>query len=213
MKRKIGLAFFILILCMTTGCKVGETEVKEAGELYAEFIEKVTAGFEDGFQSMTTEELDISVMFNYVSETMGYYIIDLDNDGTDELLLGEDGGGAWANTIYDVYTVKDGKIVHVVDGWDRNRYYLCDKSECVIVNEGSSGAANSVYAYYRYHNGSLELIEAVIYDGWKDEENPWFYSNEGTTSENASSIMEEDAKAIIEGYSHKEIEYTPFLSE
>ena len=210
MKRKLHFFLGTLILCMTVGCKVGKTEVKEASELYAEFIAKITAGLADGFQTVSTEELGISFVFNYGADTLGYCYMDLDGDGTEELLLGEDGEGTWANTIYDIFTMRDGKLVHVVAGGERNRYYLTDKGMGVLANEASSGAASSYNAYYNYRDEGLELIEAVVYDGWRDEEHPWFYSNESISSENAESIYEEAARDIIASYEYEEIEFILF---
>lgn len=229
MKRLVRFIMLSINLCILAGCANDEvveqnattettsdriendTEIADADTVYTEFIEKIKAGFADGFQSVTTEELNIGYTFRYMSETMGYCLVDLDQNGTEELLLGENGEDAWDNVIYDIFTVEDGKLVHVVAGGERSRYYLCDKGEGVIANEGSGGAAKSIYAYYRYKAGELELIEAIIYDGWKDEVNPWFYSNESTSSENASSMFEEAAKEIIESYSYKDIEYIKFI--
>ena len=178
---------------------------------YEKLIQVIKQGFSDGFETVTTEEIGISYVFNYRSETQGYCYMDLDYDGINELLLGENGEGAWDNVIYDIFTMKDGKLIHVIGGGERERYYLIDKEAGVLANEGSGGAANSFFGYYNYRFSGLELIEAVIYDSWKNEENPWFYSKDNVSAEDAASINEEMAMEIISSYKYKEIEFTPFL--
>ena len=92
----------------------------------------------------------------------GFYLIDLDGDGTEEMLWGENGPGAWAGMIYDIYTIKDGELVKLCTGWGRNRYQLSTGN--VIINEGSSGASNSCFGYYTCQNGELVLGKMVEYD-------------------------------------------------
>lgn len=178
-----------------------------AMEQYAAFIEEIKAAFKDDFKSKTTEELDISSVFNYGADTLGYTMSDLDDDGVMELLLGEDGD---IGVIYDIYKVEDGEMVHVVSGGERDRYYLMENGQ--IANEGSSGAANSTYAYYHYLNGELVFVEALVYDGEKNPEYPWFHNNLEVSSEgeNAIEMSEEAAEAIIDRYAYVDLGFTSF---
>ena len=82
-------------------------------------------------------------------------LIDLNDDGVLELITGialaaQEGGSA--GLIYDLYTIMDGNVVCLASSGERDRYYLC--ADQFIVNEGSSGAADSVYGFYRLECGA-----------------------------------------------------------
>lgn len=133
----------------------------------------------------------------------GYRIADLDGDGTDELLLGE------GNVVYDLYTVSDGSLLHVLSGWERNRYYLCENGE--IANESSSGAADSAWEYYAFDGLRLSLAEAVLYDGNRDPEHPWFYTD-GQSLKQEVPISETQADAVRGSYPYEDPGFLPFVS-
>lgn len=132
----------------------------------------------------------------------GYALADIDGNGTDELLLGQD------NMIYEMYTLSGNQIQKVISGGERDRYYLCENG--MIENEGSNGAANSINGYYSYSGTSLSLKEAVVYDSEVDSENPWFYCTSGYDSQQGENISEERAEEIKGSYSRKGISYTNF---
>lgn len=71
---------------------------------------------------------------------LGYLIEDIDGNGTDELIFGQndDPGSAWNGVIYDLYTISDGELVHVFSGGERDVYYFCENG--MIANEGADGA-------------------------------------------------------------------------
>ena len=188
---------------------------QEADGMYAEYyvlIDKISNGIENGFSENEIDELGISPLFglNMDFADFGYNMMDIDGNGIDELIIGENGSGAWDGVIYNMYTLVDGQIVRVIYGWDRNRYYLCDNG--LIANEGSNGASSSMYIFYSYSGAELELQEAVIYDGYKDAENPWFYSTESEDVNQASNITEDEAREIIGSYNYERIDFTSFIS-
>ncbi len=143
-------------------------------------------------------------------QTPGYLLMDLDGNGTDELLFGENHDDGWNGIIYNIYTISDGALVHVADGWERNRYYLCENG--YIANESSGGASESVYCYYTYEGTALTLVEAIVYDASSDPENPWFYTTQDSFSETASltPVSETDARAVMDGYTYILPQFTPF---
>lgn len=158
------------------------------------------------------EEYDFSVAIHmFPGDTLGYFIEDIDGDGTEELVIG-DTWGEDHTFIYNIYTMSGGELVRVADGWDRNRYYLCENG--MIANEGSSGAANSSYAYFTFDGTELHLIESIIYDGFKNPENPWFYSTESVyDAEYAEPVSEEQAREIMSRYVYKKLSFIPFVPQ
>lgn len=159
------------------------------------------------------EEYDFSVIIHMFpnSDTLGYFIEDIDGDGTKELIFGEKYSED-LSVIYNIYTISGGELVRVTDGWDRNEYFLCENG--MIANEGTGGAGNSNYAYFTFDGTELHLIESVIYDGYKNPENPWYYSTESAyDAECAEPVSEEQAREIMSRYVYKKLTFVPFVSQ
>ncbi len=188
-------------------------ESTEDRDYYGELIEAARKCHVEKDEEML-ENYDFSSVLITSSdyEVLGYWIEDLDGDGITKLIFGGNGtepDDGWNGIIYDIYTISDGELIHVLDGWERNRYFLCENG--MIANEGSSGAANSNYTYFTLENAELHLVESVIYDGMKDAEHPWFYSMESEyDAENAEPISEEQAKEIMGKYVYQRPTYIPF---
>ncbi len=144
--------------------------------------------------------------------TLGYLIKDIDGNGTDELIFGgnADESTAWYDgIIYDIYTISDGELIHVLDGWERNRYFLCENG--IIANEGSGSAFDSTNSYFTFQGAELQLIESVIWN-----EDPWgndiyYYTTESEyDTENAEIISKEQADATKGKYVFEQIAFIPF---
>lgn len=182
---------------------------------YDDLIKKIEKEIKDGLTREECERLDISDTFWYEPdsvETRGYLRRDLDGDGIEELILGRNDGGY--NEIYDIYTTKDGELVHTVMGWERNRYYLCTNG--ALANEGSGGWNLSINAYYTYTGQMITaettdgLIETVTYDGDRDANNPWFYCSTKDYAQDAEPITEERANEIMNSYVYETLEFITF---
>lgn len=158
-------------------------------------------------------DYDFSSVIYMKKDGLGYLIEDIDGNGTEELIFGGNGTDpeiVGNSIIYDVYTISNGELVHVLDGWERNRYYLCENG--MIANEGSSGAANSNYSYFNFDGSKLHLVESVIFDGIRDTDHPWFYSTESEyDTGNAEPISEEQATEIMRQYVYKNLIFIPFI--
>ncbi len=104
-------------------------------------------------------------------EKAAYCFEDITGDGYAELLLGCVDG----DEIYDLYAPVDGKAVHVFEGTERACYYLTDQMETVLYR-GSGGAKYGVNTIYSLPAQSADMVSQIslIYDGEKDEKNPWF---------------------------------------
>lgn len=144
-------------------------------------------------------------------------IEDIDGNGTDELIFGQndDPDSAWNGFIYDLYTVSDGELVHVFSGGERDRYYFCENG--MIANEGADGACLFQYTYHIFEGTELHLVEAVLYNGWDDDrDDPWFYSTQTDSAydtENAEPVSGELAETIMEKYVYERPIFIPFVEE
>lgn len=148
---------------------------------------------------------------------IGYALLDINGDGQPELFvspmyMAESGG------IYDMYTIIDGEIIHVISAGERDRYNLAE--DYSFNNHGSGGALSSSDSNYKLDsNGELRVVQAVIYDGWRDSDNPWFYTtadyfNRETHEINydvLTSISEAEAKSVRDSFPESmALELIPF---
>ncbi len=192
------------------------TEIDGDRAILDEFVETVRAAYNECVENESYDKLDeieeLSPIFHYGkanSDILGYCYLDLDGDGTEELLFGEDGAGEWNDVIYGIYTVRDGKVHCVEYGGERHRFFYCGNG--VIENQGSAAAWYSYHKFYSYSDGKLELIEAVIHDAERSFDEPFFHMTAGQTEEEAVPISEEKALEIIESYDTVDVKFTTFV--
>ena len=107
----------------------------------------------------------------YDGNDIGYMLLDINNDGTQELIIGLIGYDYTAS-ILDLYTISDNQLVQIISAGERNRYHLLRNG--LIYNEGSSGATESVWSLYEFDakSTSLKLKESFIYK----EELDYYYN-------------------------------------
>ena len=217
MKKLILIALsLIFILSGTVSAQNTETD-----PLYRDLISEITAILEGQPSGNLKAEEDYSVVISWLtgqpaSVNLGYALKDVDGNGVQELLVGENIPNNNGTVLYDMYTIREGKLLHVFDGWDRNRYYLCSNGN--FMNEGSSGAMQSSFAYYIYAKGDMIFIRSVIYDATMEPEGPWFVSYDVpniTADPDAAfeEISEEEAKVLSGGYRYELLELTPFINK
>ena len=138
-------------------------------------------------------------------QTPGWLLRDLDGDGTPELLLGADWGDGHT-VIFNIYRLDGAQAVRVVDGWNRSRWYLCTDGS--LAHEGSDGASEGTYSYYRYENGALRHLETVIsLDGWLYSDTTDHYVG----GKGFRPVSEDEASAVREKYTHETLSFTPFV--
>ena len=138
-------------------------------------------------------------------QTPGWLLRDLDGDGIPELLLGADWGDGHT-VIFNIYCLDGAKAVRVVDGWSRSRWYLCTDGS--LAHEGSDGASEGTYSYYRYENGALRHLETVIsLDGCLYSDTADHYVG----GKGFRPVSEDEANAVREKYTHETLSFTPFV--
>ena len=144
-------------------------------------------------------------------QTPGWLLRDLDGDGIPELLLGANWDEGHA-VIFDIYRSGGTRAVRVVNGWNRNRWYLCTDGS--LANEGSSSAFESSYSYYRYTSGELQHLETLLYLDDGSGGSPWRYSvttDQYVNSGDFHSVTEAEATAVMDKYTHETLAFTPFV--
>ena len=144
-------------------------------------------------------------------QTPGWLLRDLDGDGIPELLLGANWDEGHA-VIFNIYRSGGTRAVRVVNGWNRNRWYLCTDGS--LANEGSSSAFEGSYSYYRYTSGELQHLETLLYLDDGSGGSPWRYSvttDQYVNSGDFHSVTEAEATAVMDKYTHETLAFTPFV--
>lgn len=180
---------------------------------YDEIIRKYYQGLMEGWTGEKYSENGLCYLAKYDAQVsdVGYYITDIDGNGTDELIIGNMTleGEYYEKMFYDLYTIVDDKPVLLSSSGERDRYYWC--TDGTIAEYGSSSACESNWCYYRFENNKLTLKESVFYDAYYDENDPWFYTTNGSAKDYSMPLTEEDAHDIINNYSEQyiKIPYIP----
>ena len=164
-----------------------------------------------GTQGIETEFSSDLLTANDYYQTPGWLLRDLDGDGIPELLLGANWDEGHA-VIFNIYRYGGTRAVCVVNGWNRNRWYLCTDGS--LANEGSSSAFESSYSYYRYTSGELQHLETLLYLDDGSGGSPWRYSvtpDQYVNSGDFHSVTEAEATAVMDKYTHETLAFTPFV--
>ena len=185
------------------------------GLLY-EMIDAYPWASEEGTPAISTHpEMGSYFYFDANCTEIGYALIDLDDDGQRELII----GGENRLFPYDVFTIKDEQLTHLFSGHDRNSYYLLEDG--YIKHQWSGGAMVNGSDFYRLVDGELQFIERITLDLFYarqiglvgseptdgDEDKCFFRSevyNAGDEQKGYVSITEKEAIERIEKYNEYE---------
>ena len=130
---------------------------------YAEPLSKYYYALSNGINDPAyAYDNGISEYYSSVSH-MGYALLDLDGNGTQELLIAGAGIGPddYAyGVLFDLYTLQNGAPVQIACSSARNRYYL--RADYGVLNEGSGGAGHSIFVLNRVQGAQLVPVESVF---------------------------------------------------
>ena len=138
-------------------------------------------------------------------EKAAYCFEDITGDGYAELLLGCTEG----DEIYDLYAPVEGKAVHVFEGSERACYYLTEQPQTILYR-GSGSALYGINTIYALPSQSADMCSQItlIYDGEKDEKNPWFIDYGGDMKPEA--VTEDQWNEMLGRFGEvQKIEWTP----
>lgn len=159
-----------------------------------------------------------------LSEVIGYYYKDLNDDDIPELLIGENSAGEYDDPddiayIYGGYSCKDGKPVCFVEGWARNRQNYLGNGR--FFNMGSSGAMNTCFGEWHLSEDGTEQVWDDFYFSMEDAGSraPVFFrnttGNEDVNESEKLDITEEEFLNLIDKRAFKcdPIAWTPLGPE
>lgn len=128
-------------------------------------------------------------------DKIGYAIIDINNDGVEELIFTTVSESAAEQRILSAYTVSNNKAVLLFAGGAQNGYYLLKDSK--IFNRNYAGDSLVSYGVYQIEKGSVKLSCTDFY--FAAEENGAFayYQNQSGSQDVAvSGNLEGGAKTF-----------------
>ncbi|MCQ2183355.1 MAG: hypothetical protein MJY89_08155 [Bacteroidales bacterium] len=161
--RKLFETAAVAVALAGCGNHLTKEQVIDYGEIgYADIVSFIVVGYQTNWDGMSPGEMNLSPVYAYSSPYAGFTKKDIDRDGYDELLIGdqfEDG----SYSLYDIYCFnkKDASLIHLACGGERDRFVI--NGEGIILETGSNSAADSFTKGYMIKNGKL-----VEVDGWEE---------------------------------------------
>ena len=175
----------------------------EYGEILEAFYQAVVEGWDD----VKLAEADFVEPYDLPAslEDDGFILMDLNDDGMDELIILSADYLRHSKETYltAIYALVDGKPMRVLESWTRNRHYLC--ADGSIYNEGSNGAAYSVYYIFDWDGREFVVREGVLSGDYEDHGETkygWFLVDERADFSYAEHqlISDEEAMQRVEAY-------------
>lgn len=128
-------------------------------DVFATYATLLTEGW--GGEELMAHDLPLLIMYcvgDAPFDNIGYLLLDVDGDGTQELLIGTLASDEfYAPIVFEMYTLNpEGSVVRVFSSQERARYYLCEDNSFLF--EGANSAADSVRCFYSYAAGTLTEI-------------------------------------------------------
>ena len=156
--------------------------------------------FENGMSALPYYYYDGNPLDN-----VGFGFVDLDNDGSWELVIGAIVDAEEAPAVFEIWTLVDGKPIMLAQANARCQYSLVYAEEdnmWYVANECSSGniSCHGIY-YMMLTEGKFEVMQGVIYNAEADDKNPWFMTYDmDWDAANDEPIDEDMAHAIRESH-------------
>ena len=156
----LGASILVLTAC---GPHMTKEEVIDYGEIgFSDIISYIVVGYQTNWEDMDPKEMNLSPVYTYSSKYAGFTKTDIDGDGFDELLIGdqfEDGSYA----LYDIYCFnkKNASLIHLASGGERDRFVITGNG--TIVETGSNSADDSFSKGFIVKNDKL-----VEVNGWEE---------------------------------------------
>lgn len=181
MYKKLSLLLAIVLCLSLALCACGASRPEDAApeittpaattpattlmpEAYYQILQNLINAYpwNDSELDIVPENPELSYLYRYQTDLsqVGYALVDLDKDGQAELLLGD----MTYSQLFDVYTLKDSQLVHVLDSGERYSYYPLENGYFELIWSGS--AFTSGHDFLQLQGGELVLQERLVMDGW-----------------------------------------------
>ena len=203
MMKKLCLLLMIAMLCCAA-CLAGAEEAVRIPEVYQPVLDMVRKGMTGDPDILNNEDFN-SVIYmenHYSGQKVGWALQDLDEDGTDELLIGRTAFDPETDVlwIFDIWTTVDGKAELFDRGWERNRMYLTAEGskKCYgLYFEGANSAFESVFEHCLIRGLEKSDQETIICFTDVDTDTVTWTLNDTEIEEPEALKMIDEWKSII----------------
>ena len=166
---------WILVFILSAGACMAENEANSGNpEDYRRILDLYLAGLAGDEDVLEGNEFNFSAYICCQTseldpfESVGYTLLDLDADGIRELVIADaTEEQLLEGIVFDVWTLRDGEPVPVIQGWERNRLYLTApdaEGRWGYYQEGSSSAFESSWSIGTFADGAAVLLHALEYN-------------------------------------------------
>ena len=202
--------------------------------VYEDLISKIKEGLEKGDLKLSELDLSEKTVLPYVPETSedykdnedndvyGYLTKDLDGDGTKELILGANSYiagtkvplGSYDSVIYDIFTLKDGNLVHVLKANKDERYFFAADGE-IFKEQGGENVTFPICVvgtFYKFAGDKLDIVDGIRCEFDKEtEEDIFYYSTQDPYKDSSNAVSFEKIDEIIDKRCNEFVEFTKFV--
>jgi len=197
------------------GYKYVKNQGVKGESLYKDILKKYKTALENNWNYSQFKDENLGCIYLTLSKStknllnkIGYTYYDINNDGIDELIIGEISKGESKGIIYDIYTMVDRKPAHVVSCKPKEKYFVCDEN--FLWNEYPPKRNEKVAGVFILKNNSTEMFPKVmfIYDKKLNKKAPWFvsYGSNGNL-DNLDKKTFNERKELFNSF--ERFEYTP----
>ena len=221
MKRIMGLVL-VLILSLSGFALAEEAPAmavtdEAALQLYAPVLDMYRTSVIERWDVGQLDEHEMSYSLAYIEtarEDLGYRLIDVDGDGSPELLIGLIArSDIEVENILGMYTLENYQPKLVMIGWDRCSYFLLD--DMTLLNYGSNSAYSGGRMLYALKDGELTVLDAVIHDYELNEAEPFFRTQGSWEAADGEHMTNEEADTLVQGWESRVIRigYLPLFED
>lgn len=194
MKKRLFLILLAVVFCLS-GCANSNEKKVDYEAVYEDIINEYFLFIKDGFPEYDDGKAGVweamEVFGRKALDNIGYVVMDINDDGVCELLIGDNGEDGYVkNNLYAMYTIKDEIPVLVFEGRARNSYSLLEGGK--IFNYGSNGAIYRIFGIYELDEAELDCDE--FYFSYEKDDNfediGFFYNPMGEYDKEVSEELD-----------------------
>ena len=201
--KKLFVLMMTVVLCGLS-CLAGAESEKTLPKAYEQVLDMVKKGMTGDPDTLENEDFNAVIYMEsqYSSQKVGWALLDLDEDGEDELLIGRTAWDPETDVLwlFDIWTMVEGKAQLFERGWERNRMYLTAEGskKCYgLYFEGANSAFESIFEHCLIRGLEKSEQETTICFTDVDTDTVTWTLNEAEIGEADALKMIDEWKSVI----------------
>ena len=201
--KKLFVLLMTVVLCGLS-CLAGAESEKTLPKAYEQVLDMVKKGMTGDPDTLENEDFNAVIYMEsqYSSQKVGWALLDLDEDGEDELLIGRTAWDPETDVLwlFDIWTMVEDKAQLFERGWERNRMYLTAEGskKCYgLYFEGANSAFESIFEHCLIRGLEKSEQETIICFTDVDTDTVTWTLNEAEIEEADALKMIDEWKSVI----------------